>query len=361
MLGVCTLPGACLSPTQVDVLVTTDLRCPTETSDPGSVTPVLEKTDVLVKKDGVWERVGGTAACANGRVGNIVFVPGKSTDVLLRVKGTVRGHPDLDADRILKFLPHQALDISVALSSACVGVMCTGSQTCVEGICVDPPTSIPDAGMLDASIPPLDAAMDQRVDGLVLDAPLDTNNMLDAGGCPIALKTADAWWSFDEGMSPVTEFYSQKGTTVPGPFALVPGVCKGAIKAPYPMAPLTLLGMASWMPSRLKIAFFVRVNGGSGTFLQRAAQYYGGWLLSWANNQLTFTVTNAGSMGSGLGPNAWHSVVVTYDGGQFTITIDGTTANAGGMSVATKPPGTNELLFGSAGIDVSLDELYLAQ
>jgi hypothetical protein len=366
IVGVCTLPGACLSPTEVNVLVMTDLRCPQESG----MGPILDKTDVLVKKDGQWENVGSTTQCVNGRVGNIVFVPGASDQVHLRVEGTVRGHArPLDADRILRFLSHQPLDLTVDLSTACVDVDCPGMQTCIKGICQDPPDTAdggtgPDGGsILDAlQDTTLDNDLsDTRTDGK-LDAPFDVVPLDGVGGDAGCLSfKADYHWPFDEGMSPVNEVITMVPTTIGAPFTLASGLCKGSLSAPSPQNPLSLLGTSNWKPTSLHIGFYVRVVQGSGPFLARGAAITGGWLFTYSGGSLTFKVTGAGNqIAVPMSAGTWHEVIAIYKSSTIALTVDGQGPSGNGSLMAL-PTIIADVLYGTSGITVSLDELYLAQ
>jgi hypothetical protein len=369
--------SSCLDPTEVDVTLTTDLRCVT---DPDDGRPPLASTDVQVlEPDGMWKTVGSTSACAkNNRIGDIVFVPGAHREVHLRAVGRVPGHDDLKAMRILKFVDHQKLDLEVALEAACVGVPCRDDQTCIMGKCMDPPViGGTDAGT-DASIPldavVIDAPLLDRIDDVMVikDSGPDIGPYPDAGfdsglKCPppATFTTVDYRWRFDEGMGAMSTSDDSSNYTAQllSGFTLVAsGPCVSALDN-QSTSKLDLV-MTKWIPSSdMLIAFYVTVSqGSSGIILQRSRGVPGGWDFSLSNSTITFNLYFGSSpvplTGALLAPNSVHSIAGQYSGGNVMLYVDkmliGKT-NVGQML----PPISAEIFVGATvqNSNVVIDEL----
>jgi len=146
-------PG-CREPTEITVLVSTDLPCENllglsiTSGNPGeidSATPGTVQSAAELSCDG------------SGSLGSIVLVPSGSKDehvsfriVLADSGGDPRSQANVEscvpaygkgcivARRSLRYIPHTPLRVSVPLRGACDGVPCSGGpdQTCVNGVCV---------------------------------------------------------------------------------------------------------------------------------------------------------------------------------------------------------------------------------
>jgi hypothetical protein len=138
--------AACQAPTEVTLAISTNVDC-----------AKLQGTAIVVGKDGKdtdgRDPATITQACLRGRIGDIVLLPGQSREGSFAVKivaavgdgvrpedclaGTVTGAQQgergcIVARRELSFIPHQPLDLPIALHRACIGVPCNADQTCVE-------------------------------------------------------------------------------------------------------------------------------------------------------------------------------------------------------------------------------------
>jgi hypothetical protein len=139
--------AGCLSPTQVTLVLTTDVDCKQlltttiTTAAPGDAKAVPAAT---------------TSTCQNGGdIGTLVLVPSGDRDGHVDVEVvTAVGVPAaactrpaygpgcIVARRSLGFLPHTGLTLPIAMRDACRGVICGPADTCVSGVCrsaaVDP-------------------------------------------------------------------------------------------------------------------------------------------------------------------------------------------------------------------------------
>jgi hypothetical protein len=138
--------AACQAPTEVTLAITTNVDC-----------AEVQGTAIVVGKNG--KDVDGrdpatiTQACTRGRIGTVVLLPGASRDGSFAVKlvaavgegvlpedclaGTVTSVKKglrgcIVARRELSFIPHEPLDLPIALHRACIGVVCGEEETCVE-------------------------------------------------------------------------------------------------------------------------------------------------------------------------------------------------------------------------------------
>jgi hypothetical protein len=174
-LGVAT----CRPPTEIDVVITTDVDC-------AKVTGTMIRAGA---DDGAPRSTAQTTSCTEGRIGDIVIVPSGPNDARVRIEVTLAvehkdpamcaASPELCvvARRILRFVPHEPLTLPIAMSADCLGVPCNDpNSTCEHGQCTSAVGGdVPDAGARgDAATP--DAAQDASAP---LDAgPLCTTGML---------------------------------------------------------------------------------------------------------------------------------------------------------------------------------------
>ena len=361
---------SCLDATEVNVTVQTDLQCPNDLR-PG---PQLDRTEIMVLVDGEYRVVGSKDGCTNGRVGNIVFVPGKHNEVRLRVRGTIHNRPRvLDADRILRFLPHQSLKLTVDLSTACLDIDCPMGQTCVavgtRGICREPPDNLPPDGGSDDGGVPEDA---DTLDAIpITDSTIDLGvgeGGLDASLCPRPLGSAfDLHWGFNEGQGSMTTQDDSKtylvsldaGAVLQNPM----GVCGSGLL--YTSMSAFNLQSTNWTPSpSLSIAFsFSHGVGTAGLILSRNRMQAGGWEFKVSVNTLAF-VLYTGATGMALTstvlPNKQYAVLGQFQQGTMTLYID--KIQVGSMSVGLNlQKYMTDILVGPAGATpkIAIDELYL--
>jgi hypothetical protein len=248
--GLCLVAGlglvGCESPTQIEVTVDTNVSC-------GQVTGTSITSGTL----GEIERIPPTATttnCAGDHIGSIVLVPSGSNDALVGFKVVTAtlgatidtcvpddagayGPNCIVARRALRFLPHSPLVVDVRMSSACEGVPCDSTTTCVEGQCVAatignssqcegtgcgegalvdggitpdaaPPGDAASDAPVDATLPPNEAGADGSVDApsdAVVDGPIDaTPAPVDSGyagpvpGCDLSAAQPMAAWPMED-------------------------------------------------------------------------------------------------------------------------------------------------------------------
>lgn len=142
---------ACRSPTQITLVVTTDLECSKVTGTSIAVGRLGELADKPAAST--------TAYCdrSSGRIGTLVVVPSgdRGEEVALRVVSGVGkgveactlapGDTCVVARRALRFIPHKELVLNVAMRSACIGKPCAKDETCVQGNCVKAAVGDPEA------------------------------------------------------------------------------------------------------------------------------------------------------------------------------------------------------------------------
>lgn len=150
--------GSCNSPTQVSVVITTDMPC--DRIKTVSVT-VGAKNEVDSKDPaGTSDKCAKIAGSDRSQIGEIILYPSGDRDgeVALKVVAGVDTKPDqctkefnytgcIVARRALRYISHATLEVPVFLSGSCKDVGCTArpNETCVLGACV--PAQIPNAEM----------------------------------------------------------------------------------------------------------------------------------------------------------------------------------------------------------------------
>ena len=152
--------ASCASPTDITVLVTTDFDC----------TDLHHVTVTVGTLGSSLETAPATAlstTCEGGYAGRLVVVPSGSKDDVLAIKvaggfgktkqaedcvatydaakpGTpIYGPGCIVARRALHYTPHTPLTVPIVLRSACAGVACGETETCVKGACL--PATIADS------------------------------------------------------------------------------------------------------------------------------------------------------------------------------------------------------------------------
>ena len=145
--------ASCASPTDITVLVTTDFDCTDlhhVTVTVGTLGPSLETAPVTAL----------STTCEGGYAGRLVVIPSGSKNDVVAIKvtggfgktkqaedcvatydaakpGTPSYGPGcIVARRTLHYTPHTPLTVPIVLRSACAGVACGETETCVKGACV---------------------------------------------------------------------------------------------------------------------------------------------------------------------------------------------------------------------------------
>jgi hypothetical protein len=197
----------CRTPTQIEVVVTTNLPC-AQTNGTALTSGTL----------GAIESAPPTttsSACLESKLGSVVLLPSGQDDALVgfKVVTAINGQnldactPDatgsygpncIVARRALRYVPHAMLTVDVLMSSTCAGKTCDPLSTCVEGACVPAtigdPTQCEGSGCTEQVLPPTtgsDAGLDATlpVEG-GLDATVPADSEVDGAGATDA--TADA-------------------------------------------------------------------------------------------------------------------------------------------------------------------------
>jgi len=141
--------ASCREPTQIDVEITTDVKCPD-----------LKGTAITVGNLGELDQrpiTAQTQACVEGRIGELVVVPSGGDDETVAIKIVLGFGRDpaecvppsygpgcIVARRALRYIPHTHLTLPIFLSAACNGIACGATETCVGGDCR--PATIADPG-----------------------------------------------------------------------------------------------------------------------------------------------------------------------------------------------------------------------
>jgi hypothetical protein len=179
----------CRAPTQVDVVLSTDVPCPRVGAPLITAGPQTGGASSSVAPPAI-------ACAADGSLGDIVIVPTGAKDAAFRVDVTLAidgKDPALCAAspagcivarRLLHFLPHDPLTLPIPLRKACLGVVCPDDQTCVQGACVtanvESASFVPDNGAGAAAPVPEAGAVDASADAADA-APADAAPAVDAG------------------------------------------------------------------------------------------------------------------------------------------------------------------------------------
>lgn len=197
-VGVTILAAACREPTEITIAITTDVPC-NEVALAGGVA-IRVGTSTSVESNASSAVVAPD--CKAGVIGTLAIVPSSSVDdqVAIEVAVASRSNPALPfiksvdcdpqnpgnciiAKRVLRYIPHTALDLPIHLSLKCAGVKCANpNETCVDGTCVGvTPDCTVDNTCRDAE-PPRDATTDSAptVDVNKNDSPTADTKPIDA-------------------------------------------------------------------------------------------------------------------------------------------------------------------------------------
>lgn len=192
---------ACLGPTQITVVISTDVPC-------GVVARQGVAIHGGVAKDAP---LAVTFACSEGPaphlVGTLVVAPSgaKDEEVTLSVVGGVGERAEactgpsyagcIVARRRLRFVPHQRLELPIELSQACADVPCDERTTCARGRCVPAAVDEPGFCVGDACGPP---AKGDAGDAAVVVAPTRVLSRPQVYG--FAATPSRLYWSEDAGV-----------------------------------------------------------------------------------------------------------------------------------------------------------------
>lgn len=167
--GALVLGTSCREPTQITLVLTTDVDCATVT-----------KTSTEIAIGSRAAITGGTSqnvtanTCAGKDIGTLAVVPSGTDDVVAievrlsttsgKLSSACRpGDADcITARRVLSFIPHTPVTLPIDLSIACRGTTCAPLQTCVAGKCVSDTvdTSQCKAGVCGVdTLPPVDGGV----------------------------------------------------------------------------------------------------------------------------------------------------------------------------------------------------------
>ncbi|MBX3200608.1 MAG: serine/threonine protein kinase [Labilithrix sp.] len=136
------ITAACYGPTEVSVVVTTDLAC-----DVGPRTAIFKGFPFDTAPDAETSECTPVAD-ADARIGSLVFVPSGSADGRAGVKvvlargrstGECDAHPEdcIVATRSFSFVKHLSRRVPIRMLSECLGKRCPEGQTCgAGGVCV---------------------------------------------------------------------------------------------------------------------------------------------------------------------------------------------------------------------------------
>lgn len=184
--------GGCREPTQITVVLSTDVECSRvveTTLGVGTLSNVNDKPPVSSRK-----------GCKNaaGRIGSLVVVPSgdDGDEVALLAVMSVDGAENVScaplapgpkcvvARRALRYVPHTPLTLPIELSTSCLGVKCDPTETCFKGLCVSATIPDPEQCTDPASCVPKWPAADGGADAApdaAGDAPADAPGDADAG------------------------------------------------------------------------------------------------------------------------------------------------------------------------------------
>lgn len=111
--------GSCLEPTEVKLLLSTDIP---------------DLTNVIVRVDN--RDVGAMLPRKHGDLGTLVFVPSKKAPRFAVVVEGTTPTQTVKASRSVAYLEHQTLELPIKLEASCLGHVCDPGYTCNNGDCV---------------------------------------------------------------------------------------------------------------------------------------------------------------------------------------------------------------------------------
>ncbi len=142
--------ASCLAPTEVTLVLTTDVPCSTVAANGGTSITVGTDGDVETKSPVTITTNCDSSSGSDNAIGTLVVVPsgGSNDSFAVRIVTGVQSNVSecnaassykgcIVARRDLAFVPHTPLTLPIAMRMDCVNVDCTSTQTCVDGICKD--------------------------------------------------------------------------------------------------------------------------------------------------------------------------------------------------------------------------------
>jgi len=369
------LGGSCIEPTEILLEITTDIPC----GDAGTSGPLLLKTIIQTGTSTADLReTAATTTCRDStHVGSIGLVPGREDEPLyVEVDGIVSTSPQpLRAARLVHYVHHSELGLSIDLSLECIDKMCAPDETCSKGTCIPVQTCISGC----------DARGDGTMDAIKSDAMVDAQrDVIDAadgwpldGGCepPFDASIAKLYWPFNEPVSSTTtkEFFTKNISTLVLDASLIPSKtgCGNALDLPG-IASQTLIGCTAnpCFGGDLYVAFWLNWRGGSGKLLAHGTGTIpGAWDLDVSNaGALTFrlnysnTVPDVLTTNQAIQKNIWNGILIGSTSGLMFIIINkinaGSTQHSGPSSLPSET--TYDVFAAQSGIQAQIDELYLA-
>lgn len=342
------LPLACLDPTEVLLHVTTDTL---------GLCARLSAVDFALGENPFAQKTN--PACRVKEVGTVSFVPSgaQSDRFTVVVTGHLTGSNDtIIATRVVSFVSHTKLGLSVILEESCVNVTCKDGETCVHGACASArigcdkdSTCGLDAGSIDAGTADSDAACS-------VTPPTDVGSTLRAA------------WHFDEATTSTTTTSSKgdQATITPGA-ALVPDAPAGCGNALgiVGSSGVTLLGTFA-SQNGVHVSFYAkRLNDFPVTLLTQfpATGNVATWRLG-VDKSATLGVEAAMTWYplALVADPKWHRVDLVWGSAGVTLGVDDAqtiTQNVpypgagGAFDVGFAPP------IGSSTAAFQMDELYL--
>ncbi len=256
IVALAALVGAagCEAPTEVTLVLTTDVSCATLKTQGTTITvgsaDELEDKAPVAGSDDCFPSDSGVGAIST--IGTFVVVPsgGRSEAFAVRiVSGVVRAAIDcaqgggqapdytgcIVARRELSFVPHTPLTLPIVMRQDCVSIPCAAQQTCVNGVCVS--ENVPDPArcttggacseitLLDGGLgggssdgglsSDTNASDDLQDDASELDSPVGPTADAPSDGARADATTLDAQPDTGEGDSTVAD--AHPGPDAPGP------------------------------------------------------------------------------------------------------------------------------------------------
>jgi hypothetical protein len=215
----CTLIAAvsCLDPTEVTLVVTTDVQCPLDrgtsitvgsTGDDLSVKPPLTVTQDCTGGSKTVDDAGTLTSPAS--IGTLVVVPSGSKSDSFAVRVVMAVDPNMSpmdcvapaytncivADREVSFIPHTPITLPIEVTLDCKNIVCSKGLTCVHGQCTTDVAHVNCGGGGCEGVIPLDASATD-VGALPADSSSDAS-MSDVATADQQLRDVAPEWSSAE-------------------------------------------------------------------------------------------------------------------------------------------------------------------
>jgi hypothetical protein len=179
--------AACLDPTEVNLVLSTD---------------ICEIRHVSVYMGDGTEPVATLDRQASLKcdkpLGNLVFIPSKAGDRFqVRVEATIRADNVcgpagcVRVSRSVAFVQHAKLQLPVSIERSCLDVMCPKGKTCRQGVCIDDAVDC----KIDNTCVETDGG---TIEAGTVDSGVDSGSSCPASGSRIAMGTELYHWSFED-------------------------------------------------------------------------------------------------------------------------------------------------------------------